>query len=219
MTFEAERAQIVDTCLQLKAMEYFLGTWGNVSLRVGERLLLTPSRVDYDLLHPEDIVVIDLSGEKVEGERNPTSEKEVHRQIYLRRMDVNAVIHAHTQDAMAVSAMEVGEVPCLVEEMSQMLGGSIPLTQTYIRAEQHRELGLAAAEAIGERNVVILRNHGPIACGRDLTEAMLAARVAEKACGLYLKAVAAGGGVRAIPGEYAASERYRYLYTYGKEQT
>ena len=219
MNFLKQRKAMIRECLKLQEMEYFLGTWGNISVRAGNAILLTPSRVNYEELRPEDIVAIDPDGNRVEGTRNPTSEKEVHRQIYGKRKDVNAIIHAHTPAAMAVSAMAIEEVPCLVEEMSQLLGGSIPLTREYIRAEDHLALGEAAAAAIGERNAVILRNHGPVACGRDLAEAELSIRVVEKACALYLQAAGAQVSLHAIPDEPAASERYRYLHTYGKENT
>lgn len=199
-------------------MGFFLGTWGNVSMRVPDGILLTPSKVVYAEMQPEDIVLISLDGAILEGKRNPTSEKEVHRQIYLRRQDVNAVIHAHTESAMAASALPCKQIPCIVEEMSQLLGGSIPLTSAYVPAGQHARLGDCAAEALGEKNAVLLRNHGGVCCGRSMDEALLATRVTEKACALYLKAAAVCDPV-AIPEEFAASERYRYLYTYGKEKT
>ncbi len=217
--FLAERRLIIETCLELQAMEYFMGTWGNISLRTGDRILLTPSRVVYDAMQPEDIVVIDLEGNKLEGERNPTSEKEVHRQIYRARPEVGAVIHAHTSFAMAASAMAIQEVPCLVEEMSQFLGGAIPLSQDYVPAEHHAQLGMAAAAAIGAKSGVLLRNHGSVGCGKDMAEAKLAVRVIEKACGIYLSACASGIKQREIPQKYVDSERYRFVHTYGKEQT
>lgn len=214
--YDQERKLIIDTCRYLQSLEYFLGTWGNVSMRVGDQILLTPSKVNYDTMVPEDIVVISMDGTKISGERNPTSEKEVHRRIYLVKPEVRAVIHAHTKYAMAVSTSILAEVPCMVEEMSQLLGGSIPLTREYVPAGQHEALGQAAADAIGDRNAVILRNHGPVACGRNMDEALLAARVTEKACEIYM---AAKGSIHAIPDEYAASEHYRYFHTYGKEKT
>ena len=219
MTYASEGQQIIEMCLRLQSMSYFLGTWGNVSLRMGEQILLTPSRIEYSEMKPEDIVVIDLEGNKVEGERNPTSEKEVHRRIYQARGDVRAVIHAHTESAMAVSTLEIDEVPCVVEEMSQLLGGSIPLTKAYVKAESHALLGLAAAQALKNRKAVILRNHGPVACGGSLEEALLVTRVQEKACHLYLQSVATGYPLRTIPDAHVESEHYRYLYTYGKEST
>ena len=60
MTYENERRCIIDTCLTMCDLGYFIGTWGNVSMRVGDHILLTPSRVDYQTMRPEDIVVIDL---------------------------------------------------------------------------------------------------------------------------------------------------------------
>lgn len=218
MLYEKQRTEIIGVCLKMQELGFFLGTWGNVSVRVGEHILLTPSRVQYDFMQPQDMVVINTQGEKVEGDRNPTSEKEVHRQIYLAREDVGAVIHAHTVKAMAASASRIDEVPCMVEEMSQLLGGAIPLAEEYVPAQQHLELGVAAAKAIGDKNGVILKNHGPVACGRDLEEAVLVAKVIEKACEIYLSA-SAKHLVTEIPKRHVESERYRYLYTYGKEKT
>lgn len=216
MMYEQERRLIVDTCKYLQSIEYFLGTWGNVSIRMGDHILLTPSRVNYDLMTPADIVIIDIDGNIIEGTRNPTSEKEVHRQIYRVRSDLGAIIHAHTPHAMAASTMAIEKVPCIVEEMSQLLGGSIPLAKTYVPAAEHAQLGLAAAEAIGDRSGVLLRNHGPVCCGRNMDEAILVAKVIEKSCRIFLQAK---GPLCAIPEAYAQSERYRYLYTYGKEKT
>ena len=119
---------------------------------------------------------------------------------------------------MDVSATEIDEVPCLVEEMSQLLGGSIPLTLQYVPAEQHAKLGEAVGRVIGEKSGCILRNHGPVACGRDMDEAVLVSKVMEKACGIYLD-ISTMHHIVDIPKCYAESERYRFLYTYGKEKT
>lgn len=217
MLYPEDRRQMIEICLRLQAMDFFLGTWGNVSVRRGNHILLTPSKVCYDTMTPEDIVVIDLEGNKVEGDRNPTSEKEVHRQIYCIRDDVGSVIHAHTPYAMAMSAGDIQEIPCMVEEMSQLLGGGIPVTQEYVPAAQHSRLGEAAAKAIGQHNGLILRNHGPVAAGRDLQGALLACRVLEKSCQIY--AAARAEQVQPIPEEAIQSEHYRYFYTYGLEKT
>ena len=217
MLYPEVRQQIVDTCLQLQSMNFFLGTWGNVSVRQDGYILLTPSKVCYRTMAPEDIVVIDLAGHLVEGSRTPTSEKEVHRQIYCVRQDVGALIHAHTPYAMAMSAGDFGEVPCMVEEMSQLLGGGIPVTPEYVPAEQHLKLGAVAAETIGLHNGILLRNHGSVAAGRNLEEALLACQVIEKACQIY--SIARMKPALSIPGKEIQSEHYRYFYTYGHEKT
>lgn len=217
MLYREARQEILEVCKKMVKAEYFLGTWGNISMRIGDNILLTPSRVEYDTMKEEDFVVINLQGNTVEGERTPTSEKEVHRQIYLVRDDIRSVIHAHTQKAMAVSALPVMEVPCMVEEMSQIFGGKIPLSKQYIPAEQHQALGLSAAEVIGNRNGVILRNHGPVACGRTLKEAVLTLQVMEKTCTIYLDII--NHPMHEIPKCFIESERYRFLYKYGHEKT
>ena len=196
MLYYEERKLIIRTCLEMQELGYFLCTWGNISMRIGNHILLTPSKVNYNTMAPEDLVVIAEDGTKIEGDRTPTSEKEVHRQIYLRRKDVGAIIHAHTKYAMAASTQILAEVPCMVEEMSQYLGGSIPITKNYVPAEQHFKLGEIAGETIGERNAVILRNHGPVTCGRNMEEAIIATKVCEKACEIY---AAARGSILPIP--------------------
>lgn len=217
MLYTEARQDILKICREMAEKKYFLGTWGNVSMRIGEHIILTPSKIEYDIMRIEDLVILNLDGNVVEGERLPTSEKEVHRQIYLARDDIKAVIHAHTPKAMAVSALPISMVPCIVEEMSQLLGGRIPLTRQYICAEKHLELGHAAAESIGNKNGVILRNHGPVACGRDLKEAALSVEVMERACAIYLDIH--NRAVKEIPARFAESERYRFLYKYGCENT
>ena len=192
-------------------------TWGNVSMRIGDKILLTPSKVDYDIMKVEDIVEIDLDGNKISGKHNPTSEKEVHRNIYINAPNVKAVVHAHSQNCMAVSALNIDEVPPFVEEMSQLLGGAIPLTKKYISAENHVELGKAVGEIIGNLNGCIMKNHGGVSCGRTMEEAILSAKVMEKCCGIYLSLM--NNNINKIPKEFVNSERYRYLYKYGKENT
>jgi L-fuculose-phosphate aldolase len=212
-----ERKCIIETCLILEKIQFVFGTWGNVSMRVGDKILLTPSKVSYSEMKPVDIVEIDLEGNKTKGLFNPTSEKEVHRNIYINRPEVKAVVHAHSQNCMAVSALDISEVPPLVEEMSQLIGGSIPITKTYISAEQHVELGKSVGSVISNRNGCIMRNHGGVACGRTMEEAILSARVLEKCCGIYLSIM--NSKIDAIPKKFVDSERYRYLYKYGNEKT
>jgi len=215
--YEELKSEIIGVCRQMAAEGFFLGTWGNVSARIGDHIILTPSRIAYDKMQLQDLVVIDLQGYVVEGDRVPTSEKEVHRQIYLRREDIRGIVHSHTKNAMSVSILPIRAVPCMVEEMSQLLGGEIPVTGQYIPAEQHLKLGEGAAEAIGDKKAVILRNHGGVACGKDLEEAVLATYVMEKSCGIYYNV--RGQDFCQIPEAYVQSEHDRYLHRYGHENT
>lgn len=218
MKYKDERETIIEACKEMQALGYFLGTWGNISMRIGDEILLTPSRVSYDTMVPEDMVVIDMEGNKTGGERNPTSEKEVHRIIYREREDIRGIVHCHSLYATAAACAGVGIVPPLMEEMSQLLGGGVPVTKRYVPAEQHHELGLETAKTIGDKNAVLMRNHGPVCCGRDIEEAILVSRVVEKACRIYLL-LNRDTSPEPIEEQFVKSERYRYLYKYGKENT
>jgi len=218
MLYPKERQIIMDTCLYMQSIGFFIGTWGNISMRAGDHIVLTPSRVNYNTMIPEDLVVIDIDGNIIEGSRNPTSEKEVHRRIYVKRPDVGAIIHAHSPKAMACSVLEIPYVPCMVEEMSQLLGGHVPLTKEYVEASQHSNLGKAAAAAIGESKGLLLRNHGAVGCGKDMDEAVLAVRVLEKACGIYLD-ITPEKKLRLISEEGIKAGRYFYNFTYGRDKT
>lgn len=218
MRYIDERLAIIAACLEMQERHFFIGTWGNISVRIDDHILLTPSKVCYNTMQPEDLVVIDMDGRIVEGNRPPTSEKEVHRQIYCRRPDLRAIIHAHTPHAMALGCSMHREVPCICEEMSQLLGGAIPISARYVPAGEHEALGRMAADTIGQRNGLILTNHGSVGCGRNLQEASLAVEVLEKSCTIYLSAHQLGQ-VFPIPQPDIASEHYRYFHTYGKENT
>ncbi len=209
------RRSIIQACLWLQERELVIGTWGNVSVRVGDRIILTPSRMPYEKLTPEDLVVIDLEGRVVGGRNVPTSERDIHRLIYRSRTDVSAVVHSHSEFACAVSAA-ARSIPPLLEEMSQLLGGGVSCTARYIRAGRHLELAREAVRSLGKRNAVLLRNHGPVCCGRDLEEALLVCLVVEKSARVFLSTCRTVKPV-SIPPRYVDQERHRFLHTYGKE--
>jgi len=210
------RQDIIKACLWLLDKGLVTGTWGNVSVRLNEnQILLTPSRIDYDVMVPQDLVVVDYDGNKLSGERLPTSEMHLHRLIYRRRADVGAIVHYHPRYASAMCA--AGEsIPPFFEEMSQLIGGGIPITSRYVSSGQHLELAVEAAECIGEQNAVLIRNHAPVCCGKDLKEALVCCQVVEKAAACYI-ALKDRFSLEVIPEEYVRSERRRYLFKYGYE--
>ena len=210
------RREIIKACIWLCENEMVIGTWGNVSVRLdGGRIMLTPSRIDYYEMRPEDLVIVDYDGNKLSGERSPTSEMHVHRLIYARRGDVGAVVHCHPRYASAMCATGEG-IPPIFEEMSQLIGGGIPITPAYAPAGKHMELAGLTADAIGDKNAVLIRNHAPVCCGANLKEALVCCQLTEKAAACYI-AIKDRFTAHAIPAEYVESERHRYLYQYGHE--
>ncbi|MBW3632549.1 MAG: class II aldolase/adducin family protein [Chloroflexi bacterium] len=205
------KTELIQICHQLVALGYLIGTYGNASARVPGGLIITPSRVDYAHLTPEDMVTVSDEGEILAGTRLPSSELEVHRQIYLRRPDVNAVLHTHSLHATALSCCH-DTIPVIVEEQSQVVGGEIYCTR-YIPAGRHEDLGEETARALGTSNAVLIANHGVVNCGRSLDEALFVCLVVERIAQMRL--LTGAGAVVPIPPEHVASERDRFLHRYG----
>lgn len=206
------RDEIISACLLLEEAGYVVGTYGNVSIRSASGLIITPSRVDYRTLAADDLVTVTLQGQVFSGSRLPSSEMEVHRQIYCARPDVGAVVHTHSLYATALSCMQ-RTVPVIVEEQSQVIGDELRCTR-YIPAGEHRALGEEVARALGGSNAVLVANHGTVSCGRTLAEALFTCQITERVAHMYLLTTAVGTPVT-IPGQYVVSERDRYVNKYG----
>ena len=206
------KTEIVETCRLLEELGYFVGTWGNISVRVPEGFIVTPSRVSYALIEPSDFVIVSLEGAVVAGHRLPSSETEIHRAVFNKKGDARAIIHSHSPYATAVSCLHQS-IPVFVEDMSQIIGGEVRCTR-YVPAGQHQRIAEEVGNTIGEENGVLLANHGVLCCGRDLDEALVANRILEKAAMMML---VAGGRDRVvpIPEELVRAERHRFLYKYG----
>jgi L-ribulose-5-phosphate 4-epimerase len=211
------RRQIIHACLYLRdRLGYFVGTWGNVSVRLKEGLLVTPSRMSYDALQPEDLVVVAWEGGTLRGTRLPTSELEMHRQILLQRPDLGALIHSHSPYASTVACAQ-RSIPVILDDMAEVIGGTVNCAP-YVSAGKHLALAQAAREAIGlDACAVLLANHGVLAGGRDIEEALVAAQFVEKAA-LVLIHTQVLGGARPIAEDLWREERQRYLYKYGKAE-
>ena len=210
------RKAIIDACLWMEATGMAIGTWGNISMRIEDnQMLVTPSKIAYDALQPTDLVVVDLEGNQLEGKRHPTSEMHLHRLLYKHRADVNAIVHCQPVYASAVCASG-GGFPPILEEMSQMIGGEIPITERYINAGEHLLLAEETVKALGNKNAVLIRNHAPVCVGRDLEEAKVCCQVTEKAAKCYL-ALKGGMAIHTIPNSLVQAERERFLTRYGNE--
>ncbi len=213
---KALRRQIIDTCLTLREQGYTFGTWGNVSVRLDDgNILITPSRMDYAEMQPEDLPVIAPDGSVVSGTRLPTSERDVHRGILNTRPDICAVVHTHSTYAMACCALEEG-IPVFSEEMCQLFGGKIRLSERFVPSDSHAELGEVVANSIGQDNALLIRNHGPIALGRGLEEAFVTAQVLEKTAKIYLHLLQSGKPIQTLSDEAVIRGRDYFVNKYGK---
>src|SRR4030042_569967 len=125
--WESEKKQVIEAAQEMERKGLVVGTAGNISLRLKdpggrELLAITPSGCRYESLKVDDIVVVDFSGQKVEGELKPTIEMVMHIEVHKARKKINAVVHAHPAfcSAIAVAGMDI---PPLIDEQVILIGG------------------------------------------------------------------------------------------------
>ncbi|EHR35057.1 class II aldolase/adducin family protein [Helcococcus kunzii] len=169
------------------------GTSGNVSYydREKNRMFITPSNVDYELMKPEDIVILDLDGNIIESESNfkPSSEWRMHAEIYKNKEDINSIIHTHSPKATSFAVVHK-DIPIILVEMIPFIGGDIKRAKFSLPGTA--ELGITAAKALEDRNVCLLENHGVVAVGNSLEQAYIRAVYAEDAAIIYFNALQVG---------------------------
>jgi len=210
----ALRRQVIDVCRAMVAQQFFIGTWGNISVRVKPGLLITPSRLDYFVMRPGDLVIVTPDRRRI-GRRLLSSETALHQAILNARPDIGALIHHHVPHTSSLACAGAA-LPVCVEDMAQIIGGEVRCAK-YVPGGRHQTLAEAAVKAIGKKAMaVLLRNHGTVVGGRTLEEAMVAVQVLEKAAQVWLQARLTGKPT-AIPARFVVEERFRYLYKYGKE--
>ena len=164
------RQSLVDHARRLAAGGYVVGADGNLSVRDGPTILITPTRIAYDQLAPDDIVSID--------DDDRSYEWAVHAAVYAARPDVQAVIHAHPVYA-CVLAVRGERLEELLDEVGPVLGGAVEVAEHA--ASGSAELGSNAVASLGGRQAVILANHGTVTVGADLEEAFYRLEVLERA--------------------------------------
>lgn len=190
-----------------------IATWGNISCRTTGGCLVTPSGMAYGELQPEDLVLVGGDGQILPGQRRPSSELQLHRRIYDARPDVGAVVHTHSPAACSFAVARQG-IPVILEEMAQLIGGSVEVAEYAPPGGE--ELAANAIKTLGQRNGVLLANHGLVAVGRSLAEAMTIAQLAEKAAQVMLGAKTLGR-VWTISPEDTESLRRSFLAGYGQK--
>jgi L-fuculose-phosphate aldolase len=181
------RREVVETCRRAVEDRLVVGTAGNVSVRVGDFVAVTPSGLDYGDLTPELVGVHNLDGTAVEARLKPTSELPMHLAVYAAT-GAKAVVHTHSVAAAALSVV-VDEVPA-VHYYLALLGGRV-LVAPY-RPFGSPELANALIDALGDRHACLLGNHGAVTTGNDLSQAYQRAGFLEWICEVALKVIGTG---------------------------
>lgn len=177
MNDEEVHAAVLAAAKKMYAKGLVEGTSGNVSGRLaGGDVVMTPSSLGYDVMTIDDLVVVDLDGEKVSGERSATTEKSLHLACYRAYPEVRGVIHSHPVHA-SMFALVHEDIPAAVEEFVVFIGGEVRVCD--YRTTGTDELAEVVAAGLADRSATLMANHGMVTVGKDVDDALHAALVVE----------------------------------------
>ncbi len=210
MTFEQEREAICQVGKLLYDRGYVAANDGNISVRVGDRLVITPSGVSKGRMTPEMLLVTDLDAKVLEGDRHPTSEGKMHLEVYRGRPDVRAVVHAHPPVSTAFAVCRRGlETPYLSELVAGL--GQVPCTPSFAMLSTD-EVPQSVRPYLADHNALLLANHGALAWGGDLWEAFDRLETVEHTAKIVLNAQLLGGGIPLTEAEVTRLQDLRGMY-------
>ncbi|MGD0704404.1 MAG: class II aldolase/adducin family protein [Trebonia sp.] len=183
------RAAIVTACRELSRTGLVAGTAGNVSVRAGDLVAVSPSGLRYADLTPELVGVHRLDGAAAEAPLAPSSELPLHLAIYTARPEVGAIVHTHSPAATALSAL-ADEVPAVHYYVAMFGGPTVPVSRyaTYGTDQLARNV----VDALRDRTGCLMGNHGAVTVGPDLMTAHDKSTYLEWLCDVYLRARSAG---------------------------
>ena len=160
------RQAIVKVCRRMYEKGFLAATDGNVSMRIGDRLLVTPAGIAKGDAVEDDLIVTDLAGRKLAGRGEPSSEMAMHLRAYAERPEIGAVVHGHPPRAIAFTVAGVPIPGKLLPEVVVALGGEIPTVPytTPTTAEVPEALG----PYIARHDAVVMAWHGAVCVGADV---------------------------------------------------
>ncbi|URZ04967.1 L-ribulose-5-phosphate 4-epimerase [Clostridium felsineum] len=195
---EKLKEKVLKANLELPKRNLVTYTWGNVSEidRESKLIVIKPSGVDYDEMTEEDMVVVDLKGDIVEGKLRPSSDTPTHIELYKKYPDIGGIVHTHS--SWATSWAQSGKsIPVMGTTHADYFYGEIPctrkLSEEEIMSEYEKQTGLVIIETFKDRNPmytpgVIVNDHGPFNWGKDSNEAVHNAVVMEEVAKMAFRA-------------------------------
>lgn len=205
------REAVLATAKKMLADGLVEGTAGNISGRLADgTVCVTPSSVAYDTMTLDDLVVVDLDGNVVEGTRSPTTEKDLHLSVLRRYPELGAVIHTHAVYA-TMFALAHEAIPAVIEEVVVYLGGEVPCCE--YKGTGTLELGEEVASKLGDRSAALLANHGLVTCGPSPEKALHHAALAERTAKIVWGTRAMGAVIQPLPDKVNTNMAgvYRFL--------
>jgi len=190
MLLELERTAIVEYGKKMLECQLTTGSGGNLSIidRVQNLIAISPSGLDYTIMTPQDVMIINWDGNIVEGHLQPSSEWRFHLALLHHRPDINAVVHTHQPYATTVACLNIELPP--VHYLIGFSGDKVPLAKYATFGSQ--ALSDYILEAIGPYNACLMANHGLVTVGTDISRAFATAEELELVSRIYCLARSMG---------------------------
>lgn len=218
---ETLKRQVCKANIELQTRGLITYTWGNVSGidRRRNLVVIKPSGVDYDELTPEKMVVVDLDGNKIEGDLSPSSDTATHLELYKKYPSIGGITHTHSNNATSW-AQSGRNIPFFGTTHADYFHGDIPCTRMMtpeeIQGEYEKNTGLVIIETL-EKNgtdpeempAILCFAHGPFTWGKDADEAVHNAVVLEEVAEMALKTVILSPDAAAAPQVLADKHYFR----------
>lgn len=209
---EQLRQHVYELHMELPRHNLVVWTMGNVSARDPETnlVVIKPSGVRYEEMHPEDMVIVDMDANVIEGKYKYSSDTLTHLYVYRHRPDVFGVVHTHSTFATAFAA--VGKpIPCFLTGVADEFGGEIPVGGFNLIGGM--DIGKTIVDCIGQSKAILMQNHGVFTIGKTAKDAVKAAVMAEDAARTSYYAMQLGTPIPITPEDIARlNDRYTNVY-------
>jgi L-fuculose-phosphate aldolase len=211
LTAQETKEQVLWVAKEMLRTNLVEGTAGNLGARLPDgNAVVTPSSLDYTEMTLEDLVVCDLDGNVLEGERGPTSEKALHLSALRLHPEIHATMHCHAKHA-TMFALVREPIPAVIEEFDVFVGGDVEVADYKTTGTD--ELADEVAKRVGDRACVLMANHGLFAVGRTPKDVLHIATLVERTAEIVWGARALGKVVP-LPEEVGAT--FQGYYRYGR---
>jgi len=208
------KASVLHVAKAMYAKSLVEGTAGNVSGRVDDgTIVVTPSSLGYDEMTLDDLVVVDLDGEVVAGQRSATSEKGVHLATFAAYPEVGGVVHCHAPHA-SMYAVSHRPIPAAIDEFVVYIGGDVPCGAYHQSGSEG--LSTEVAAQLAERSAMLMANHGLVTIGRSVEDALHSAAVVEHNARIMWGAQQLGG---VVPLPHKTVRDFTSVYRYVRDET
>lgn len=171
MKYEKARTQVLEAILEAVKLGLINGTSGNIAVKDENEdvVAITPSGIDYKIMKVEDIAIVDMDGNWIEGKYKPSSETPMHTAVLRARPDVRATVHTH---GMFATIMAMNDEP--LQPITPPQSEFVPVNIVPFVMPGSDHLASTVVETLGEGKAVLLKNHGMFCCGKNIKEAMAA---------------------------------------------